>query len=457
MSVAGIVLLTRHGDRQGFYQSPTTYTAKSTNLTVLGYQQEYKNGQDLRTAYFAGDNAIQGMSTEAAQGNQLRVMADAGGEGTVIVDSSNALLQGLYPPYNDSLLLANGSTVSWNRAQLLQVETIESDQSVWLEGWTNCDAFQTRLNNWYDSSEFKAQAKIANPFFSTLTNVVGTNRPLTLENAWNLFDFLNVESIHNSTLAPLISASTLAQARYWADYHESGSFTDSDLSNVGNIAGQAILPPLLSGINDIANTTNPIKFVYLSASYKPFLALAKLLALPDPLSTSVVDYAASAIFEVRTDNTVRFLFRNGSTEDSWTSYPMLGRQASSANSVSISDFESALQPYNLPTLADWCDKCSTTDARGCSALAQLNGTGGAGYASVTSTMGRHHVSPVVGGVIGAMVTLALVAVGFAIFFAVGPLRNKRRNGRSSGGSDHGSSVDTRTNGHHHLEEKTSAP
>lgn len=96
MSVAGIFLMTRHGDRQGFYQSPTTYTAKSTNLTVLGYAQEYKNGQDLRTLYLNGSNAIQGMNATRAEGNQMRVMADAGGEGSVIVDSTNALLQGMY-------------------------------------------------------------------------------------------------------------------------------------------------------------------------------------------------------------------------------------------------------------------------------------------------------------------------------------------------------------------------
>lgn len=34
--VLGVVLLIRHGDRQGFYQSDTTYTATATNLTALG-------------------------------------------------------------------------------------------------------------------------------------------------------------------------------------------------------------------------------------------------------------------------------------------------------------------------------------------------------------------------------------------------------------------------------------
>lgn len=36
------------------------------------------------------------------------------------------------------------------------------------------------------------------------------------------------------------------------------------------------------------------------------------------------------------------------------------------------------------------------------------------YASATSTTGRHHVSPVVAGVIGALVALAFAAVLFAL-------------------------------------------
>lgn len=93
MSLAGVLVLARHGDRQGFYQSPTTYTAQQTNLTVLGYLQEYQNGLDLRARYL--DNAaIQGIDATKAEDTQVKVMADAGGEGSTIVDSAYALMQG---------------------------------------------------------------------------------------------------------------------------------------------------------------------------------------------------------------------------------------------------------------------------------------------------------------------------------------------------------------------------
>lgn len=32
----GVVILARHGDREGFYQDPLTYTAALTSITPLG-------------------------------------------------------------------------------------------------------------------------------------------------------------------------------------------------------------------------------------------------------------------------------------------------------------------------------------------------------------------------------------------------------------------------------------
>ena len=446
MSVAGIVVLTRHGDRQGFYQSPTSYTAKSTNLTVLGYVQEYKNGQDIRAMYMNNtDTAIAGLNTTVANGNQLRIMADAGGEGSVIVDSANALAQGLYPPYTESIVLANTTTVSWDRAQLVEVSTIEPDQETWLEGYTDCGAWTERLNAWYQSDDFRAQAAIANPFFASLSGVLG-DRPAQLENAWNLFDYLNVESIHNASVA--VRAEDLEQARYWANYHEAGSFTDADLTDVGNIAGQAILPPILDAIHDIGNATDPLKLAYLAIAYKPFLSLFNMWGLPSPLRDTVVDYASAAIIEVRTDDTMRLLFRNG-TEGDFTAYPLLG--STDASSYPVTDFASKMAPYALEDRAAWCDKCSETEARGCATLASLNGTGGAGYAGVTSTTGRHQVSPVVAGVIGAVVALAVAAAALALWLFLGGLVKKQRGASSRDGS----SLATRTGSDVHLDTKES--
>lgn len=35
-NLLGVVILTRHGDRRGFYQSESSYTASETSITPLG-------------------------------------------------------------------------------------------------------------------------------------------------------------------------------------------------------------------------------------------------------------------------------------------------------------------------------------------------------------------------------------------------------------------------------------
>lgn len=425
-AITGIVLLTRHGDRKGFYQNPKTYSAVSTNLTVLGFLQEYQNGLDLRNYYLTNETGgIQGINSTQAETKQLNVMADAGGEGGVIIESANSLLQGLYPPYNNSITLANGSTVSWGltRAQPIPIETIEPDQSVWMEGWTDCNAWTDYLNQWYQSADFKKQAAVADGFYQSISGVLG-NRPLTLENGYNIFDYMNVESIHNATISPQLLPS-LSQARYWADYHESGAFGKAgDPSHIANIAGQSMLPPLLDGLHQAANASSGVKLTYLAASYKPFMGLFNMMQLPAPLSTSLVDYASAAIFEVRADQSVTMRFRNG-TQGDFVAYPLFG---TSSESMPLSDFSAKLQPYSLDTLAKWCDKCANSQTRGCATLASLNGTGGGHqtYAPDTSTTGRHRVSPVVAGVIGALVTLAIAALLLGAWLFFGGLTERQR-------------------------------
>lgn len=348
----------------------------------------------------------------------------------MIIESANALLQGLYPPYNDSITLANGTTVSWDagRAQLIPIETIEPDQSIWMEGWTDCDAWTENLNDWYTSADFKEQATKANAFYSDISSILGPDRPATLENGYNIFDFLNVEYIHNATLSPEI-APHLATARYWANYHEAGAFANADPNHIANIAGQSILPPLLDGIHQIANSSTGLKIQYLAASYKPFISLFSMMGLSAPLTTDLVDYASTAVFEVRTDSTVTLRFRNG-TQGDFVATNVFG---TSSPSASISDYNSKLQPYSLDSLAKWCDKCSTPDARGCDVLAKLNGTGGGTeeYAPDTSTFGRHHVSPVVAGVIGALVSLAVASVLLAAWLFFGGMAKRSRTAESN--------------------------
>lgn len=417
MPLAGVLVFIRHGDRMGFYQSPTSYAASKTNLTTLGALEQYRNGQDLRAKYITstGDLHIAGINTTKAQGFEMSVVADGAGEGSVIIDSAQAMFQGLYPPFNETEPLANGSVVVWpNRAQVQDMQTVEANEAFWFEGWTSCNAWTKRLNAWYNSSSFLGKQAEAQPFFNKIKPLMG-GRKVDLASMWNVWDYINVNNIHNATFAQAFDADStlLPQARYWASYHESNSFSDASKQDIGNIAGTAFLPLLISSLQDLANTSQGLKWVTLAGAYKPFLALGSLIE-NDNLRTNVVDYASSLVFEVNQNSTVNILLRNGSTDADWAPVNVFG----GGNSLPLTQLVDKLQPYALTTRAQWCDACKTTDARGCDVLAKYNGTGGAGYAADTSTLGRHRVSPVVAGVIGAMVTLAVVGILAVLGFFV---------------------------------------
>ncbi|KAJ9099299.1 hypothetical protein QFC21_004180 [Naganishia friedmannii] len=114
-SLIGVVLIARHGDRQGYFQDPHSYTASDTTITPLGSVQTYNSGVGLRNRYFAADagRRLQGISWPKVDLTQVDFTADAS-EGQVIVDSTYSLAQGLYPAdaAGQTITLANGTNVT---------------------------------------------------------------------------------------------------------------------------------------------------------------------------------------------------------------------------------------------------------------------------------------------------------------------------------------------------------
>lgn len=84
---------------------------------------------------------------------------------------------------------------------------------------------------------------------------------------------MNVQSIHNATFASLVTPSMLAQARDLANYHEYNVFSDPELGGIGNIAGTAMLPSILTAFQRIANASDPLLLHYSAVAYKPLLSL----------------------------------------------------------------------------------------------------------------------------------------------------------------------------------------
>lgn len=113
--------------------------------------------------------------------------------------------------------------------------------------------------------------------------------------------------------------------------------------------------------------------------------------------------------------------------------PMFGQ---TETEIPLQTFIDTLSPHGISDLATWCDRCGNTNSRGCELLGGASSAGGSSssdYASITSTSGKQHVSPVVAGIIGALVGLVLAGLVFGGLGFLG--KKKQRRSGYAGGKD----------------------
>lgn len=441
-NLLGVVLIARHGDRQGFYQDPEAYTASATSITPLGEVQENQLGAYVRSVYLNETSpSYFGMNTTLFNQAQFWARADAGGEGGVIFDSSIALLQGLFPPTTaNSILLANGSTVTspFQGYQYIPIESVEPNEDVSLEGFTSCNTLTTRTTAFYNSTAFKKKAQENADFLNSLPPFLD-GRAVTLDNMWNIYDYMNVQSIHNATFANRLPTGYLAKARDLANWHEYNVFTDPALGGIGNIAGTAMLPSILTAMQRIVNASDPLKMHYSAISYKPLLSLFNMTGVvaDDQLPPALVNYAAAVALEIRSSSdssepVVRFQFKNGTDDAAFKPYEMQLPGMSTPGDVPLSTFLSVMEPVAVNTTLQWCNVCAQTSARGCAAL-----LGAANSSTSTAAVATHHdrISPVGAGFLGAGLTFAVYSMLLGVLALMGLLAFGRRKHHS--GSERG--------------------
>ncbi|KZO89695.1 phosphoglycerate mutase-like protein [Calocera viscosa TUFC12733] len=413
----GLIIITRHGDRQGFYQDPTSYTASNTVITPLGEVQEYQSGTGVRARYLTpgGASYMPQISAAVPNINQIDVRADAGGEGGVIVDSAYAFMQGLFPANTtaQSITLANGTTITspLGGYVYVPVQSVEPTEDYTLEGFTSCPTFASHNTAFYQSPAFLQVQSENEAFLQSLEPVLGPNRTISLANMYNIFDFMNVQNIHNASFAALVTPGTMEHVRDLTNYHEYGVFSDVTPGGVGNIAGQAILAPMLTALTEFQNASSPVRLQYLGVSYKPFLSLFNMTQVPN---TDIVDYASVLTYEVRNTSsgyTIRASFRNGTATASDGSdiapLSMFGNQPGA--DMPLEQFVANVAPYAINNLTQWCNVCNQTSLNGCDIALEAQAERASASTS-SSSGGSGMVSPPVAGVIGAVVALAVAGV-----------------------------------------------
>ena len=173
-------------------------------------------------------------------------------------------------------------------------------------------------------------------------------------------------------------------------------------------------------------------------SFQSFFGLANLTAA-NPDFFGVPDYATTMTFELYTeaapspfpaasDLRVRFLFHNGTTSNDSEPvvYPLFG---GSANDLSWQDFMNGMNKFAIGDQKTWCQACGNSTGV-CADAAASSGNGSSSPDSSSSGGSGSGMSLAVAGVIGAMVTLAVILGLEGLILLVGGFRlvNKKRLG-----------------------------
>ena len=456
-TVLGVYIFSRHGDR----------TAKSTppaNLTDLGYREVFTSGTYFRNRYIApgATNPIFGLNTDLVKESQITCSAPVD---NVLQNSALGFLQALYPPVGETLgsaTLRNGSLVQTplNGYQLIPLQTVStgagSENAAWLQGSTNCANAQLSSNDYFASPSYKKLYESTMSFYKGISPMIRSTfaaNQTNFKNAYTIFDYLNVASIHNSSddfpSANLLTPETFFQLRTLADAHEFNLAYNAS-SKIRAVTGSIIASQVLTALNLTLNTPNksPLLNVQFGAygGMTSFFGLADLLIQNSPNFYGVPDYASTLTWELVTNATVtsaesypdpsevsvRFLFHNGTTSpiSTPTEYPLFG---SGRSPLPWNDFVNGMKNIAIGDQKSWCKACG--NSTGVCSPSILDGgnasscstPGGGSSSSNSSNNFGGGISKAVAGVIGAMVTLAVVLGLELLIMLIAGLRLVRKN------------------------------
>ncbi|OOQ88951.1 histidine acid phosphatase [Penicillium brasilianum] len=439
--VVGAYLFARHGDR-------TAKILGNTQLTDLGYSEVYAAGSFYNGRYIlsSSDKHIEGISSLIVNSKQITASSPAD---AVLQNSATGFLQGVYPPAGNSAnqTLANSTTVvsPLQGYQLIQVTSSSSSNSnegaTWLQGSSDCQKATVSSNNYYTSDSYNSMLQSTKDFYQSLSpmlNSTFTSSQMTFKNAYSIFDYLNVAQIHNSTddypaLKDLTDEDYTQLLQLANNQQYNLAYNKSD--TVRAIDGAVLAGEILSSLSNTITTGGVSKLGVSFGSYGTLLSFFGLMQLPAASVdfTGIPDYASSMVFELVTNATgtgipaeselsVRFMFHNGTITGSAepTVYPLFGQ---SKDLLSWSDFKTGIEKIAVTSDAQWCDLCGNTDGKCGTSTASTSSS----VSSSSSDSSSGGMSRAVAGVIGAMVTLAVILGLQALFFLVGGFRISKRN------------------------------
>ena len=255
-----------------------------------------------------------------------------------------------------------------------------------------------------------------------------------------VYDYIHVSMIHNTTIPSdnLLTAPTVFQLQTLADDHEFNLAYNAS-SPIRAIAGSTLAAQIVQQLNATITGSSKVPVGIQFGAYGSFLSffgLAQLPAVSDNF-TGIVDYASSMTFELVTNATVsntsypstdeisvRFLFSNGTAaENPLNAYPLFGQQETV---LPWNMFVTEMNKFAIGDQVDWCNACGNSTGV-CAATSTSTGSSSTATPSAASGSGNGGISKAVAGVIGAMVTLAVILGLEALVMLVAGLKIAKKS------------------------------
>ncbi|ORY06521.1 histidine phosphatase superfamily [Clohesyomyces aquaticus] len=487
----GAVVFTRTGERTPILRSP-----KDTQvLSAVGAQQMHRLGQAFRSRYIEaldstfpiGLQQMNFLSRDLLNPDQLEVMTL---DQPYLVASAQSFMQGLYPPYSingtrigpfaDATgILANGSVVDFplNGYQYAPIDVAGTydPMNVYIGGYSApFDRNQFYIggdNQCIAAAASSGQYLTSDQFMNTQTASKRVYQALDVSyfdghleqdqidyiRAFLIYDYLSYQYVHDSTtFKAFTNDSTLATAyehlRYLADEqawylwgNTSASTTDDDMRAIsGKTLSALILGQFQRIVKTGGNSTNgstPLTFFF--GEHEPFISLFSLMLIDtqNPDFRAVPPFASSMVFELLsagsddndlfpTDKSnlfVRFSFQNGTDYKGELQSYSLFAQGPSKDPMPWTEFEDMMSRIMTNELSDYCNSCKAQTLFCWGVDGTIINVISNGHGSAKSK-----ISPVVGGVIGAVVTLVVAGAIFLLaIFAAGIRFHRVQRGKKS--------------------------
>lgn len=276
---------------------------------------------------------------------------------------------------------------------------------------------------------------LASSVFEALDpNIVG------YQNAWELYEYALFAYTHNSTLfhSTAFTSDDLSQLYNFASQQQWEYNTPVNGNTVNAISGRTLTSKVIQQfMHTIDSDGVADKLTMMFGSFEPFLAffaLSDLATGPSasrfntlPLHgstmtfelfsypTAVPEGNLTTEFPAVSDLYVRFMFRNGTASDEeLVSYPLFGHGPSEVD-MRWDEFVIGMGAFSLDDVGDWCNECQTITLF-CEAIKSNTNSSSCITKHSSSS---NHFNPVIGGVIGAAVTIALLILGAAALMLFG--------------------------------------